>query len=144
VRVLLDEDVPVQCVGPLRHLLHGHTVEHVQQIGWKGKKDQALFADARTRGVDVLLTNDSMQLQDPGHVRLLKGSGLHHVRYTQKVDRLVGLGLAMGEIIGAMSLAVEALAPVTGQHLVKITALNRNGRIQVTDPRTHPPSAYWR
>lgn len=144
MKILLDEDVPVQCVDPLRHLLHGHIVEHVQQIGWKGKKDRALFADARSRGVDILLTNDNMQLQEPGHVKMLKRSGLHHVRYTQKVDRLVGLGLAMGAIIGAMPLAVEALGGVTGQHLVKITALSRHGRIELTDPRAQPPSPYWR
>lgn len=80
MRILLDEDVPVQCVAPLQHLLPAHVVEHVELLRWKGKKDSALFADAKKRGVNVLLTNDSAQLDDPGHVRLLRRSGLHHVR----------------------------------------------------------------
>lgn len=143
MRILLDEDVPVQCVDPLVHLLPRHIVEHVHLLNWKGKKDHALFADAKQRGVDILLTNDAMQLQDPGHIRILKKSGLHHVRYTQRVTQRVGLGLAMGAIIGAMPLVVEELTGVVEQRLVRITQLARTGRIEVVNPRTDPP-AYWR
>jgi len=47
MRLLLDEDVPVQLLEPLRHLLFGHQVEHTDQLGWKGKKDRFLLPDER-------------------------------------------------------------------------------------------------
>lgn len=51
MRLLLDEDVPVQLLEPLRHLLPGHLVDHVQAIGWKGKKDLFLLTDAAAKRV---------------------------------------------------------------------------------------------
>ena len=36
MKLLLDEDVPVQLVEPLRRLLREHQVHHVQDLGWKG------------------------------------------------------------------------------------------------------------
>jgi len=47
VRLLLDEDVPVQLLGPLRHLLREHVVDHVQYLGWKGKKTDSSSRTAR-------------------------------------------------------------------------------------------------
>ena len=47
MRLLLDEDVPVQLLEPLRHLLFGHQVDHTDQLGWKGKKDRFLLQDER-------------------------------------------------------------------------------------------------
>jgi hypothetical protein len=35
MRLLLDEDVPIQLLEPLQRLLPGHRVEHVDGIGWK-------------------------------------------------------------------------------------------------------------
>lgn len=37
----LDENVPLPLLSPLRHLLPAHEVDHVERIGWKGKKDSA-------------------------------------------------------------------------------------------------------
>ena len=62
MKLLLDEDVPVQLVEPLRRLLRGHQVDHVQSLGWKGKKDCFLLPDASRKGYDALITNDSAQL----------------------------------------------------------------------------------
>ena len=62
MKLLLDEDVPVQLVEPLRRLLREHQVDHVQDRGWKGKKDRFLLPDASGNGYDALLTNDSAQL----------------------------------------------------------------------------------
>lgn len=56
----------------------------------------------------------------------------------------MGLGLAMGAIVGAMPLVVEALDGVTDQRLIKVGQLARTGRIEVVDPKRNPPSAYWR
>jgi len=42
MRLLLDEDVPVQLVEPLRRMLPGHRVDHTAELGWKGKKDRFL------------------------------------------------------------------------------------------------------
>ncbi|MGH3856318.1 MAG: hypothetical protein ACRDR6_23075 [Pseudonocardiaceae bacterium] len=53
---LLDEDVPVQLVEPLRRLLREHQVENVQDLGWKGKKDSFLLPDASGKGYDALIT----------------------------------------------------------------------------------------
>jgi len=33
MRVLLDEDVPMQLLDPLRRLLPGHEIHHVQELG---------------------------------------------------------------------------------------------------------------
>jgi hypothetical protein len=43
MKLLLDEDVPVQLVEPLRRLLREHRVDQVQDLGWKGKKDRFCF-----------------------------------------------------------------------------------------------------
>jgi hypothetical protein len=60
MRLLLDEDVPVQLVEPLRRMLPGHRVDHTAELGWKGKKDRFLLPDAAKRGYDLLLTNDRL------------------------------------------------------------------------------------
>ncbi|MGH3765020.1 MAG: DUF5615 family PIN-like protein [Pseudonocardiaceae bacterium] len=69
MKLLLDEDVPVQLVEPLRRLLHEHQVDHVQDLGWKGKKDRFLLPDARGKGYDALLTNGSAQLDSAEETR---------------------------------------------------------------------------
>ncbi|MGQ0718664.1 MAG: DUF5615 family PIN-like protein [Pseudonocardiales bacterium] len=58
MKLLLDEDVPVQLVEPLRRLLHEHQVDHVQSLGWKGKKDRFLLPDASGKGYAALVTAD--------------------------------------------------------------------------------------
>jgi hypothetical protein len=95
VRLLLDEDVPVQLLEPLRRLLPGHQVDHVQGLGWKGKPDDFLLADAAARGYDVLVTNDSGQMDSPKECRDIRDSGIHHTRY-RMLDGLDVLALAMG------------------------------------------------
>lgn len=40
MKLLLDEDVPKQLLEPLRHLLPNHEVDHVDDLGWKGKKER--------------------------------------------------------------------------------------------------------
>jgi hypothetical protein len=64
-------------------------------LGWKGKPDHFLLADAGARGYDVLVTNDSGQLDSPKECRGIRDSGIHHTRY-RMLDGLDGLALAMG------------------------------------------------
>lgn len=65
MRILIDENVPVQMLEMLRRLLPGHDVRHVSEIKWAGKKDLALLPDAAKRGFEVFLTKDGRQLEDP-------------------------------------------------------------------------------
>lgn len=43
VRLLLDEDVPVQLLDPPGKLLPRHQIDHVARVGWKGKLDPNLL-----------------------------------------------------------------------------------------------------
>jgi hypothetical protein len=38
MRVVLDEDVAVQVLVPLRHVLRSHQVDHVEDLNWKSKR----------------------------------------------------------------------------------------------------------
>lgn len=61
MQVLVDEAMPVQVIPPLR-LNRRHEFDHVDELGWKGKADVQLFADAATRGYAAVLTLDLSQL----------------------------------------------------------------------------------
>lgn len=144
MRVLLDEDVPVQVLEPLKRVLRGHEVRHLNDLGWKNKKDVFVLHDAAAKGFDVLVTNDAAQLDDPDETDAIKKSGLHHVRYSQRPDLgLHGLALALGAIVSAMPPLIVELGRVTGQRLVRINALDPGRRFEVTDPKRSPPK-YWR
>lgn len=143
MRLLLDEDVPVQLIEPLRRLLPGHQVDHVQQLGWKGKKDEFLLPDAARRGYEALLTNDSAQLDDVEESRAIRDSGLHHVRYPHNTSRGVdGLALAMAGVLAAIRPVLADLEEADGQRLVEIRAVQSGKRRQTVDPRINPPR-YW-
>jgi hypothetical protein len=141
MRVLLDEDVPEQVIGVLRHLLRGHTVTHVHDLGWSGKKDIPLYRDAVGK-FDVIITNNHRQLDDPDETRQIKKSGLHHISYGQRVDGLRGLALAIGAIVAAMPAVMDELAVAGGQRLVSIHGLAPKRRYDITDPKRNPPR-YW-
>ncbi len=145
MHVLIDEDTAVQLLGPLAHLLPRHQVDHVTTIGWAGKKDRGVLADAKAGGYDVFLTRDRNQLSDPRECDAIKRSGLHHIRYRQRQEGAYGLGLALGAIIAAMPKVMEDLDQASSQRLVRITALDpaASRRFDITDPRREPPSPYW-
>lgn len=142
MRVLIDEDTAVQLLEPLRHLLRRHSVDHIATINWKGKKDRSVLADARRAKYDVIITRDHNQLSDPAECDAIKRSQLHHVRYAQRREGMVGLGLALGAIIAAMPMVMEELEPADGQRLVHIVGLDPNRRYEMADPAAEPP-AYW-
>lgn len=143
MRLLLDEDVPVQLLEPLRRLLPRHQVDHTEGLGWKGKKDRFLLADARGRGYEVLLTNDSAQLDNADECRAIRDSQLHHVRYHQDTRRGVdGLALAIASVLAAIRPILDELVDVDAQRLVAIRAIQPGRRHRTTDPRVEPPP-YW-
>jgi hypothetical protein len=143
VKLLLDEDVPLQLLEPLRHLLPGHEVDHVGKIGWKGKKDRNLLPDAAQRGYQALLTNDSAQLDSVEESRAIRDSGLHHIRYHQETRRGIdGLATAMGSVVAGIRSVVMDLEAADGQRLVLIQSIAPGRRHEIVDPKLNPP-AYW-
>lgn len=143
MRLLLDEDVPVQLVEPLRRMLPGHQVDHTAELGWKGKKDSFLLPDAAKRGYDLLLTNDSAQLDSVEECRAIRDSGLHHVRYHQDTRRGIdGLSSAMGAVLAAIRQVARELEQADGQRLVEIQSISPGKRHRTVDPRRDPPP-YW-
>lgn len=144
MRILIDENVPVQVLDMLRRLLPTHEVKHVSEIKWAGKKDLALLPDAARKGFDVFLTKDSRQLEDPLETGAIKKSGLHHIRFSQAHKGMVGLGLAMGAVVAAMPLIIGELDEADAQQLIHIKGLNPAGkhRFESVDPSVSPPS-YW-
>jgi hypothetical protein len=144
MQLLIDEDTAVQLMEPLRHVLLGHKIDHVSSISWKGKKDRQVLPDASKAGYDVIITRDRAQLSDPRECDAIKKSGLHHVRYTQRLDGMRGLALALAAVIAAMPMVMQQLAEADGQRLVKIASIDPRQRFEITDPRRSPPSPYWR
>lgn len=142
MKVLLYENVPIQTLDLLSRVLRGHPIEHVDRLGWKGKKDRFLLPDAASAGYELLVTKDSNQLSDPDECRLIKASGMHPVRFRQG-DGLRGLGAAVASVVVAMPQIVDELAAVDGQRLVKISGINPTRRRHETlDPSQDPPP-YW-
>jgi predicted nuclease of predicted toxin-antitoxin system len=85
MRVLIDEDVPVQLVEPLRRVAPGHQIDHVADLSrWAGKKDPTVYREAKARQYEAIITNDRAQFDDPEITADIRRSGLHHIRYSQK------------------------------------------------------------
>lgn len=143
MKFLLDEDVPVQLVEPLRRLLREHRVDHVQNLGWKGKKDRFLLPHASGKGYDALITNDSAQLDSAEETRAIRDSRMHHIRYQHDTRRGIdGLALAMAAVMAAIRPLVRELDDAHGQRLVEIQAIQPTRRYKITNPRVDPPP-YW-
>jgi PIN like domain len=143
MRLLIDEDTAVQLVEPLRHVLLGHDVAHVAELAWKGKKDLRVLPDAKNAGFNALITRDRAQFNYPRECAAIKKSGLHHIRYAQRVEGMRGLALAIGAVIAAMPMIMQELEGADGQRLVQIASIEPRRRFEITDPRKTPPSAYW-
>ena len=144
MRVLLDEDVPVQLIEILRKVLPAHQVDHIHGIGWSGKLDPFVYADAAKAGYDVFVTNDGAQMDDPAECRLVKKSKMHRVAYSQRNTGVRGLALAVASVVAAMPDVMAELANADGQRLVTIHAVDPSRkRCTITDPKKDPPK-YWR
>ena len=143
MQVLLDEDVPVQLLEPLRHLTRRrHTIDHVTAVRLQGRKDVPLFKLARQQGYEAIVTADLAQLDDPKETAAIARSQMHHIRYAQRPG-LRGLAYALGALVAALPGVLDELEVEPGQRLVKITGLDpKQRRHEIIDPATNPP-AYW-
>jgi hypothetical protein len=146
MHVLVDEGMPVQLLPALRQN-RGHVFDHVDELKWKGRLDQPLFAAAAERDYDAILTLDVNQLSDAGECRALRRSGLHHVSLQQgrSVRGLKGLARVIASVVVAMPYVVEDLEAAEGQQIVELAMLGAGRRHQVFDPRTEVARyPYWR
>jgi hypothetical protein len=144
VRVLLDEDVPVQLVEPLSHLTRGkHTVDHVTRVRLTSRKDVPLFRLAKERGYQCVVTNDHGQLLDPDETKAIARSGLHHVRYKQRHEGRRGLAFALGALIAVLPSLLDDLEREVGQRLLRVESFDPSRRrYEMVDPASDPPR-YW-
>jgi hypothetical protein len=143
MRILLDEDTPLPLLAVLRHLLPTSQVDHVKQLGWSGKSDAQIYRDARTRGYDVVITQDKRQLDDHEHSRAIKRSGLHRIAFSQGGPGLRGLAIAMASVLASIVDVVAELEQADGQRLVHIHGIDpTRKRHRITDPSREPPK-YW-
>jgi len=142
VRLLLDENVPVQLLPALTCVLPAHAVEHIDELGWKGKKDRFLLPDAAAAGYHAIVTIDRRQLDDPEELKAIKVSGLHHITFSQGKG-VSGLARAIASLIAAMPPVMVELVAADGQRLVSVQALKSSRRHATIDPRKNPPP-YWR
>lgn len=143
MRILLDENVPRPLHEVLRHILREHTVDHVGEV-WPGKKDIPLLKDAGTK-YDMFITNDTRQYDDPDECRAIRDSRLHHVTYALPLNGLDGIALACGAICAGLRGLVGELESVKEQRVAKITSFEKSRkRYTISDPRTDPPSPYWK
>ena len=142
MKVLLDENVPIQTLDLLSRVLRTHEIHHVDRIKWKGKKDTFLLPDAAAAGYDLLVTKDSNQLDDPVECRLIRRSRMHHVRFRQGPG-IRGLSAAVASVVVAMPQVLAELETAGGQRLVRIEGINPVKRRHTTvDPGIDPPP-YW-
>jgi hypothetical protein len=143
MRILIDENVPVQVLEMLRRLLPGHEVKHVSEIRWAGKEDLALLPDAARKGFDMFLTRDARQLEDPWETEAIKKSGMHHIRFSQ-AQRHGRSGPGYGRSGSGLPLIVGELNDADTQQLIHIKGLNpvSKHRFERVDPSVSPP-AYW-
>lgn len=148
MKLLLDENVPVQALPVLQRTLRGHQVDHVDRLDrrgtrWKGKKDRQLLPDAASAGYEALVTKDANQLADPTETRLIRQARIHHIRFQQD-DGVAGYARAVGALVAAMTDVVAELEAAQGQRLVRIIKLDaKRRRHETTDPAVDPPP-YWR
>lgn len=71
----------------VRILLKAHDVVHVHELkGWTGTKDIELYAKAKTEGFNVVITNDTKQLNRPLEVAAIAASGLHRTNIARTTN----------------------------------------------------------
>lgn len=99
-----------------------------------------MLPDAARRSYDVLVTNDSRQLDNPDETRAIRDSGMHHVRYHQDTRRGVdGLASAMAAVMAAIRPIVRELEASKTQLLIEIQRLAQGKRHTAVDPAIDPP-----
>jgi hypothetical protein len=139
VLVLLDEGVPVPLIEILAMLGPGHTFQHVNDLGWMGMKDPALFHQASAAGYEVIVALDRNQLTSAAERRALKRSGLHHVsiRQTKATQGARGQMRMLASLSVAMPRALDDLSAADGGQVVEITIISDTTRHVMRSYREH-------
>jgi hypothetical protein len=135
MRVLVDEAMPVQVLAPLR-LNKGHSFDHVEELGWKGKADSSLFREAAAKGYEAILTLDISQLESVDESRALRRSKLHHIGIQQgrSAQGVRGMARVVASVIAAMPYVLEDLLAANGQRVVELRLFSAARRHEVFDP----------
>lgn len=140
MKVLLDEDVAAPYLEIIRYLLPTHQVDSVYSLGWGGKKDRMLYADAARKGYEVMVSANHTQLNDPDECKAIRDSRMHVVYFGQ-ADGLDGFGRSAASLLGSIVEVIQRLEVAKSQQIVRIMLL-RSGRFEMIDTRTNPPT-YW-
>jgi hypothetical protein len=139
VLVLLDEGVPVPLVEILAMLGPTHTFQHVNDLGWMGMKDPALFQRATASGYEVIVALDRNQLTSAAEWKALKRSGLHHVsiRQTKATQGALGQMRILASLAVAMPRALDELSAADGGQIVEVTIISDTTRHVMRSYREH-------
>lgn len=144
MRVLLDENVPRPLLESIRWILRGHEVDHVNNVRWKGTKDRELYVKAKRHGYEVVLSNDSSQLGDPGICKAIRTSGLSVVFYDVRGNGLSAHAAAAGAILHCVRQVVANLVDAKEQRIAIIKPLvSPENRFESYDPERDYVSPYW-
>ncbi|GAB3152817.1 hypothetical protein GCM10027290_44320 [Micromonospora sonneratiae] len=144
MKILLDEQVPQPVIGPLSQMFHPrHTVDHVQTIGWKRKKDIQLLPDLAARGYEILVTADLNQLYREEECKLIRKYGFHHVRFQQVGTGITAMASVIATIVAGLPAVLPELEQADGQRLVLLKPVRSDRKqYEIVDPRLNPPT-YW-
>jgi len=120
MRVVIDEDIPASLTPRFR--IGGHTVNHVEDIGLKGKHNGVLLA-AISGSADILVTGDT---------------NLGHQQDLKKFDLAVIL-------VRPSRLVVDQIVPLIPDVIAAFTTAKRHavttiGKRKVPRPKLKPPA----
>ncbi len=131
-------------IVPLGHMFRNrHTVDHVQTINWKRKKDIHLLPDLAARGYEVLVTADLNQLYHEDECKLIRKHGFHHVRFQQLGSGVNAMASAIATIVAGLPAVMPELENAASQRLVLLKPVRSDKKqFEIVDPRLSPPP-YW-
>lgn len=110
MKFLIDENVNVAVVDPLRVTFIGHSFTTVREQRWLGLKDTPLFEAMSAERFDVLVTRDRDQLTDPSERTALRDHGLHWVGVKPpKFPGIKGLALETAALVAGLPYVLEGL-----------------------------------
>jgi hypothetical protein len=125
MRVVIDEDIPSELTA--RFLAPGHSVQHVEEIGLKGKRNGVLLA-ALSGSADVFVTGDTAL----GHQQDLRKFDLAVILIHPRL-------LVVEQIVPLIPLAIAAY-PTARKHAVTTIGLPKEPR-RKTRSATRKPNA---
>lgn len=142
MKILLDENVPVQLIEPLKWLLRGHRISHANET-WKGIKDEQLYDKARRSGYELVITVDGNQLLNDRICKAIHRSGVHCAFLDVGRSSLDDLAAASAALVHCARDITNLLEDAEGQRIITIQRLGERSLFTVYDPRKEAPSPYW-